>query len=74
MAERPKYFRQLGTGRIYAYCEHLAKRKDMVPIVEVEPVVRIVPTDPLPDVTPVIGEPDPAVQVEKKGTTKKKAE
>lgn len=34
---KPKYLKQTTTGRIYAYAPELAKRKDMVPVIEEVP-------------------------------------
>ena len=62
MESKPKYLRQTTTGRIYAYSDILATRKDMVPVEEEKqqaPVIAVKLAEPANDLTPEV-KPAPA--------------
>lgn len=61
---KPKYLKQTTTGHIYAYAPELAKRKDMVPVIEEKPA-------PEPE-KEAGGEGQPAKAEKKSGANAKK--
>lgn len=72
MEPKPKYLRQKTTGRIYAYSDILATRKDMTPVEEEKPqapVIDIKPAEPASDLTPEV-KPAPAVAYTASGVKK----
>ena len=72
MEPKPKYLRQTTTGRIYAYSDILATRKDMVPVEEEKPqapAIAVKPAEPESDLTPKV-KPAPAVAYTASGAKK----